>query len=328
MSFLIASYCILAITFACEDRLDKSLDTDWKIWKATHKKVYYTLIEENFRRLIWEDNLSTFNEMNSRGLSYTLGTNEFADMTSKEFVEIMNGYKPELRIDKLEDVNEVKNYSSIKLSDSVDWRSKGAVTPVKNQGQCGSCWAFSSTGSLEGQYFINNDKLLSFSESELVDCSRRYGNNGCKGGLMDNAFRYWEVYKEELESDYPYVAKDGPCRYSQDKGVTTISSYKNVPHFSQISLQDAVRTIGPISVAMDASHKSFQLYHSGVYSESECSQTKLDHGVLVVGYGTSSEPFWLVKNSWGAGWGMDGYFEIAMRNNMCGLETEPSYPIL
>merc|ERR1711922_40173 len=173
----------------------------------------------------------------------------------------------------------------------------GYVTPVKNQERCGSCWAFSTTGSLEGQHFKASQKLVSLSEQNLVDCSKKEGNKGCKGGLMDNGFKY--------------VIKNG--------GIDT-----------EDALQQAIAEIGPISVAMDAGHMSFQHYRTGIYKEKQCSSIKLDHGVLAVGYGSNSEgDFWIVKNSWGEIWGDKGYFMLARNeHNMCGLATQASYPVV
>jgi cathepsin L len=223
----------------------------------------------------------------------------------------------------------VHKLSGQRLAQDVDWRDKGIVTPIKNQGHCGSCWSFSTTGSVEGQYALKYGTLKSFSEQQLVDCSKTFGNHGCKGGLMDNAFRYLRVYKDELESSYPYTAEDGLfCKYQASLGVVGLTGYTDIPRGSEAALLDAAGTIGPISVAIDAGHRSFQLYKSGVYYEPECSSTKLDHGVLVVGYGVyEGEEYWLVKNSWGPAWGQEGYVRMKRNyGNMCGIATQASYP--
>ncbi|GFO41743.1 cathepsin [Plakobranchus ocellatus] len=213
--------------------------------------------------------------------------------------------------------------------DEVDWTTKGYVTPIKNQGQCGSCWAFSATGSLEGQTFRKYGRLTSLSEQNLVDCSSKQGNHGCEGGLMDNAFTY---IKEnggiDTESSYPYVGRDGKCRFSASDIGANCTGYVDVKSKDESALQTAVANVGPISVAIDANHITFQLYEGGVYHNFLCSQTNLDHGVLAVGYGThEGKDYWLVKNSWGTTWGLKGYIMMSRnRSNNCGIATQASYP--
>lgn len=172
------------------------------------------------------------------------------------------------------------------------------MTPVKDQGQCGSCWAFSSTGSLEGQHFAKTKQLVSLSEQNLVDCSQKQGNMGCNGGLMDQAFTYIKENKGiDTEKSYPYEAEDRTCRFKAADVGATDTGFTDIKSKNEEALQQAVATIGPIAVAIDASHNSFQLYKRGVYNEKSCSQTQLDHGVLAVGYGTEgSDDYWLVKN--------------------------------
>jgi len=208
-------------------------------------------------------------------------------------------------------------------------KKKNAVTPVKNQGQCGSCWAFSTTGSLEGAWAISKGKLVSLSEQNLVDCSSSYGNDGCDGGLMDQAFDYIIANKGiDTEDSYKYTARDGNCKFNKNTIGATLTKYTDVTAQSETALQSAIMK-QPISVAIDASHSSFQFYSSGVYFESRCSATQLDHGVTAVGYGTSSSAYYIVKNSWGTDWGMQGYILMSRnKNNNCGIATMSCYPIV
>jgi len=221
--------------------------------------------------------------------------------------------------------------ASQSLPTSVDWRTKGVVTGVKDQGQCGSCWSFSTTGSVEGAWALNYS-LVSLSEQNLMDCSRRYGNLGCNGGLMDSAFKYIIANNGiDTEASYPYEESTSyNCRYTTANRGATISSYQDVTSGSESALQNAVVYRGPVSVAIDASNTSFQLYKSGVYYEPKCSSTQLDHGVLTVGYGTgTSGDYWIVKNSWGTSWGQAGYIDMARnKNNNCGIATQASFPVV
>lgn len=329
---LAVTACLLAVSLALP--FDVSLDNQWESFKAAHNKQY-ALEVEPLRRLIWENNLRYIQQHNleaDRGLhSYILGENEYADMTNEEFVSVMNGFKRSQARSKCGSYTPPMNIQVSDLPDTVDWRKQGYVTPVKNQGQCGSCWSFSTTGSLEGQNFKKTGKLTSLSEKNLMDCSKPEGNHGCQGGLMDLAFEYIIKNKGiDTEESYPYVPRDGPCKFKEANIGATETSCMDIKSGSEADLQAAVATVGPISVAIDASHSSFQLYRSGVYNERRCSSERLDHGVLAVGYGTEdSKDYWLVKNSWGTSWGMEGYIMMTRnKENQCGIATQSSFPVV
>lgn len=312
---------------------DRDLDSRWDEWKGVHLKNYADNNGETMRRLVWEENLKKIqlhnldHSLNKK--TFRLGMNKYGDLRVDEVRSTMNGYMHS---------NTTKTVGStflkpnnVQVPDTVDWRTKGYVTPVKDQGQCGSCWAFSTTGSLEGQTFHKTGKLVSLSEQNLVDCSRKEGNMGCEGGLMDQGFQYVKDNSGiDTESCYPYEARDEKCHYETSCDSAEVTGFTDVPSGDEEALKEAVATVGPVSVAIDASHQSFQLYESGVYSEPECSSSQLDHGVLVVGYGTEDgKDYWLVKNSWGESWGLQGYIKMSRNaSNQCGIATSASYPLV
>ena len=274
----------------------------------------------------WFDNRRYINDHNSKNLGFTLKLNEFADM-KKEWGN-HNWSNQAFKHNPVKEPSEQEPVYG--LPESVDWREKDLVTGVKNQQQCGSCWAFSAVGSMEGQHSKKSKHLVSLSESQIVDCDVNGTDQGCGGGLMDGAFEY--VIKQgglESENSYPYKPEDEPCRFNRSEISAQFSSFKDVEG-GENGLQEAVASVGPISVAIDASQQSFQLYDKGVYYDEDCSSTMLDHGVLVVGYGRENgSDYWLVKNSWGVNWGENGYIKMARnRSNNCGIATNPSYPVV
>lgn len=231
--------------------------------------------------------------------------NHFGDMTADEF-KAMNGYRVDLSKRAPASGSESREYDLSDMPKEVDWRTKGAVTEVKNQGQCGSCWAFSTTGSLEGANFIATGKLVSLSEQELVSCSSSEGNYGCQGGLMDNAFKWIEDDNKGIasEDDYPYASGGGaePKCENYHKNVADVASFTDVEANNPAALVSALAK-QPVSIAIEADRSAFQFYSTGVIKKGSCG-TKLDHGVLLVGYGTEDgTDYWLVKNSWSKGWG-------------------------
>lgn len=257
-----------------------------------------------------------------------MGVNNFTDLTNQEFRRLFTGYQSTGKVPApaIYDDTDVAG-----LPASVDWTTKGVVTPVKNQQQCGSCWAFSTVASIEGQHALKTGKLVSLSEQQLVDCSGPEGDNGCGGGLMDNGFKYVIINKGlDTEQSYPYKAIDEKCQFNPRTIGATISSYKDVQKGSEEALQSAVANVGPVSVAIDASQMSFQLYQKGVYDEPNCSTVFLDHGVTAVGYGSlNGKDYWKVKNSWGESWGEKGYILMSRnKKNQCGIATQASFPVV
>jgi len=283
----------------------------------------------------WSINDRFIQVTNAQNLSYTLGHNQFSGMDSVDFSKYLLSIRGDLH-----EPNYVQS-DTVNAPSSVDWVKLGAVTPVKDQGQCGSCWSFSTTGALEGAYFVKYGSLVSFSEQQLVDCDNLQNggrDHGCNGGLMDNAFS-WIKKNGGLcsESDYPYVSGTtktaGTCKTTcHVNSNSKVLSFVDVKPNSDSAMMEALSK-QPVSVAIEADQPAFQLYKSGVFTGS-CGTT-LDHGVLVVGYGTDgANDYYTVKNSWGETWGVGGYIKLGKGpsyNNgagQCGVLMEASYPVL
>lgn len=288
-----------------------TVESDFDKFKAEHGKFYFTIEEEEYRKSVFIMNLAKIAAHNAdKTQTHTLGVTQFADLTQTEFVNIYLQTKVN---PKFTDPTHAKTMKDRESVGDVDWVSEGKVSQVKNQGQCGSCWAFSTTGSIESALLLNgrNDLL---SEQQLVDCSGSYGNMGCNGGWMDSAFKYIIDHGITTESAYPYVARNQKC--AKDNGEIRISGFVDTPGCD--NLENALAN-QPVSVAVDAS--VWSLYRGGVLSS--CG-TAINHGVLLVG---STADSWKIKNSWGNGWGESGFIRLAKGNtcNVCGF---PSFPKL
>lgn len=302
-------------------------------WMAQHGRVYKDAVEKERRYKIFKDNVEYIANFNNNGVhrGYKLAVNKFADLTNDEFRGMYTGYKRR-RSSNVMSISEATNPTYLNLTampKSLDWRKKGAVTPVKDQGKCGCCWAFSAVAAMEGITQIKTGKIISLSEQELVDCDNQ--DSGCEGGLMDTAFAFIKSNDGlTTETNYPYEGIAGTCK--SKKAVTraaTITGYKDVPANNEKALLQAVAS-HPVSVAIEGGGYSFQFYSSGIFS-GDCDKF-LDHAVTAIGYGTGSDgrKYWLIKNSWGTGWGESGYMriqrDVAAREGLCGLAMDASYP--
>ena len=308
----------------------QELHSLWSAWKSVHSKAYHSN-EEAARLAIFIQNYRKIVEFNRQNEGVKLAINKFADMTGEEWkAHHTGGYtaSPKRAQEKLLKFSEPVDFGLLSLPESVDWREKGAVTPVKNQQQCGSCWAFSSTGALESLYFINSGKLLTFSEQQLVDCDPQ--DEGCNGGLPEQAFEYTAEAGIETEQDYPYTAKDGKCHYDQSKAIKVNTGRKSVTPQNANALKAAL-TVQPVTIGIEADQQAFQFYSSGVI-KSGCGDN-LDHAVLAVGYTkVGNDEAFIVKNSWGPSWGSNGYVYISTDNKanngngVCGILGDPVVP--
>lgn len=340
----------------------------WDTWKVKYNKSYLNEEIENRHHVLWNHSRDFVNSMNNSKLPFMVELNEYADLDTHYKNKVLKKHKCKATHIEYKD-NPKSNWYNMDMDYSlpkeVDWREgpNPLVTAVKNQGQCGSCWSFAASGSIEGQYAKKYGKLIQFSESQFVDCDTNGDDEACDGGLPDGAYKYLMNLSHgkneglETEKVYPYVPEKENCKYLQElnaaaaeaptehsdskvekkrrhkRTLAKVSNYVDV-NPTENDLKQAVATVGPISVGIDASHQDFQLYKSGVYSNSECSSTTLDHAVLVVGYGTTDPKqggtdYWIVKNSWGPDWGMNGYVLMSRNNdNNCGIASKASYPVV
>ncbi|BFZ04430.1 hypothetical protein BsWGS_07469 [Bradybaena similaris] len=300
----------------------------WRQFKMDHKRVYKSAWEERQRFAIFMDNVKKIERHNwhfHHGLTtYWMDVNHFTDWTTAE----RQAFLPRLSLNESY-VPKGQQIEGFVTTASVDWRTQGYVTEVKDQGDCGSCWAFSAIGALEGQWFRKTRKLIALSEQQLMDCSSDYLNFGCKGGTVFMAYEYlMNSQGIESQGDYPYRKEQGPCVFKASQARATMYDYRAVlPHRSEAALEKVVETIGPVAVSYAVSH-NFMHYSGGVFTDDDCKL--INHNLLVVGYGsTGSQDYWILKNSWGSLWGDKGYIYVARnRNNMCHIATFSNYPLV
>ncbi|RZC35371.1 cathepsin L [Asbolus verrucosus] len=312
-------------------RPEKTTHVDFEFDKFVHKhrKQYKDEADHMKRKEIFRQNVRFIHAHNRQNKGFSLAINHLADKNPAELKALRgrtnsggyNGGAP----------FPYKTPAEEDVPDQYDWRLYGAVTPVKDQSVCGSCWSFGTVGTIEGTYFLNNGgKLVRLSQQALIDCSWGYGNNGCDGGEDFRAYQ-WMLKHGGIptEEEYgPYLGQDGYCHADKVTKVATITGYVNVTTNDEAALKLAIFKQGPISVAIDASQRTFSFYSNGVYYEPKCGNKpdQLDHAVLAVGYGTiNGENYWLIKNSWSNYWGNDGYILMASKDNNCGVMTMPTY---
>ncbi|CDW73464.1 UNKNOWN [Stylonychia lemnae] len=298
-------------------------NVDFNHYMSRFSKNYKTPEEYNQRLALYKKTMATINSHNANnGGSFFLRPNKFTDMTKEEYKKLL-GFKPSNKIYK----RAVSQKDPSTIPDAIDWRDKGVVNEVKDQAQCGSCWAFSTVGALESRTAIKTGKLQSLSEQQLVDCDTQDGNQGCNGGDMGTAMTYIASNPLETEDDYPYAGYDESCQADQSKEIVSDQGPVAVTPSSSDALKAAVAE-GPVSVAIEADTDVFQSYGGGILNDDSCG-TNLDHGVVVVGYGSENgQEYYIVRNSWSSTWGENGYVRIAIvdGDGICGIQMQPVYP--
>ncbi|XP_043479492.1 procathepsin L-like [Leptopilina heterotoma] len=316
-----------SVTFLLSRKLSKCFDDYWFKYKSMRNKTYVGILEMK-RRIAWESNLFKIYEHNllatAGHYSYLLRDNCIADLSTgqylREWVKLIPSNQLLLDDDPmvqavLHDPNRVPEY--------LDWRTCGFLTPPEEQLDCGSCYAYAIIGTIIGQLYRLTGHVYSLSKQQIVDCSSSTGNLGCDGGSLRNTLKYLEQVRGLMgESYYPYIGRKGTCKFQENLSVINITSWAILPARDERALEAAVATIGPIAVSVNASPKTFQLYHRGVYDDPSCSASDVNHAMLVVGY---SPTYWILKNWWGSNWGENGYMRLAKNKNRCGIANYAGY---
>ncbi|XP_063786492.1 uncharacterized protein LOC134935233 [Pseudophryne corroboree] len=316
--------CIVAAVIICASA-SHFLDQEWDAWKSTYEKKYVTVHDEQFRRKAWEETwkkVQNHNQLFEQGLTkYTMAVNQFADMTTEER-NSRNCLCTKKRLPVKKNVPVQVYANNDNIPESVDWRDAKCVTEVKNQGLCGSCWAFATVGVVESRLCIKSKELYVLSEQQLVDCDG--GDKGCCGGIPTNALDYVARHGVMLAKDYEYSEKQFNCLYKPDDAIKfNVTKYYALP--GEDSMASSVALDGPIVVGIDASDQ-FHLYKNGVFT-GKCTENP-NHAVIIVGYGTEHDDkenkdidYWIIRNSWGKGWGDNGYIKMQRNENLCGITS-------
>ncbi|KII71357.1 Cathepsin L2 [Thelohanellus kitauei] len=321
MKILLISVLVLV---SREDEFDKiNLDIKWKQHKFTYS-LKFDEKEEAIRKNIFIENSRFIEEHNAKNSELKLKMNQFGHLRTEEV--LMNKV---LKNKKFTKSHSERSGGDLPVKTSIDWRTFKVVSPIKNQLNCGSCYAFSGIGAIESQYAIHKGRLPLLSEQEIVDCSHDYGNDGCHGGLPIFVYNFAKDNGLVNQSFYPYVGEEDDCRLSKPIADYRVKSYVEITEGDEKQLIRAISFKGPVSIGIDANFREFMFYHTGIINSTECSSVRLNHGVLAVGYDlTSQSHYYIVKNSWGTDWGEDGYFRILLGKNMCGVATLATYPLI